>query len=153
LRIHNTSVASFAVYAGAGTPDNKKLSLDLSANVELAAILRPCTTRTADRSALPQRASTPQAGLRALVQSEPNYFVDGRKPLAKSGSASRRHPVHGQHRHEIPSLTLQGLELSLGRRQPRCSTAAIVLALYDAEEWMNGVGPPQRYDAQHQEFT
>jgi hypothetical protein len=28
------------------------------------------------------------------VQYEPDYFVDVRKPLAKSGSASRRHPVH-----------------------------------------------------------
>jgi len=83
------------------------------------------------------------------VQSEPDYFVDVREPLAKSGSASRRHPVHGQHRHELPSLTLQDLELSPGRGQPRCSTAPIVLALCDTEEWMNGAGPPQRYEAQH----
>jgi hypothetical protein len=87
------------------------------------------------------------------MQSEPDYFVDVRKPLAKSGSASRRHPVHGQHRHELPSLTLQGLELLLGRRQPWRSTVPIVFALCDAEEWMNGVAPPQRYDAEHQEFT
>jgi hypothetical protein len=101
-----------------------------------------------------QWASTPQApDCATLVLSEPDYFVHGRKPLAKSGSASRRHPVHGQHRHELPSLTLQGLALSPGRGQPRCSTPAIVFALCDAEEWMNGVGPPQRYDAQHQEFT
>ena len=49
---------------------------------------------------------------------EPDQFIDGRKLLAKSGSSSRRHPMHGQHRHQLRSSTLQRYELSLDRRWP-----------------------------------
>jgi hypothetical protein len=48
----------------------------------------------------------------------PDHFIDVRKLLAKSGSPSRRHPMHCQHRHQLRSLTLQGHELSLDRGWP-----------------------------------
>ena len=66
----------------------------------------------------------PQAQFRrrGLVQSgplhEPDHFIDVRKLLAKSGSPSRRHPMHCQHRHQLRSLTLQRHELSLDRGWP-----------------------------------
>jgi hypothetical protein len=49
---------------------------------------------------------------------EPDHFIDARKLLAKSGSPSRRHPMHCRHRYQLRSLTLQGRELSLDRRWP-----------------------------------
>jgi hypothetical protein len=49
---------------------------------------------------------------------EPDQFIDVRKLLAKSGSPSRRNPMHCQHRHQLRSLTLQGHELSLDRGWP-----------------------------------
>src|SRR6516165_2079774 len=49
---------------------------------------------------------------------EPDHFVDVRKLLAKSGSPSRRHPMHGKHRHQLRSSTLQRHELSLDRGWP-----------------------------------
>ena len=49
---------------------------------------------------------------------EPDQFIDVRKLLAKSGSPSRRNPMHCQHWHQLRSLTLQGHELSLDRGWP-----------------------------------
>ena len=48
----------------------------------------------------------------------PDHFIDVRKLLAKSGSPSRRHPMHCQHRHQLRSLMPQGHELSLNRGWP-----------------------------------
>jgi hypothetical protein len=49
---------------------------------------------------------------------EPDHFIDVRKLLAKSGSPSHRHLIHGQHRHQLRSSTLQRHELSLDRGWP-----------------------------------
>ena len=58
---------------------------------------------------------------------EPDQFIDVRKLLAKSGSPSRRNPMHCQHRHQLRSSTLQRHELSLDHGDgPQRSTATIV---------------------------
>jgi hypothetical protein len=78
---------------------------------------------------------------------EPDQFIDVRKLLAKSGSPSRRNPMHSQHWHQLRSLTLQGHELSLDRGCPQRSTTIVPPASGRSGRISTS---PQRPDAEQQ---
>ena len=79
---------------------------------------------------------------------EPDQFIDVRKLLAKSGSPSRRNPMHCQHRHQLRSLTLQGHELPLDRGWPPAFDDDRPPSL--RKERTHKHLPPQRPDAEQQ---